>query len=116
MFWYTPYHRIKSVSILDQVYLDIEHGIQPRVLVCPSRKQNPLILVSGIGPPKPLNVITERATSVAPVNLGVKDRPKFEMFASVNDFDGARQRLFAAWKRVRKVRFKCRNVENRVNA
>jgi hypothetical protein len=38
----------------------------------------------------------ERATSVTPVDLGVEDRRKFEMFVSVYDFDGARWRLFRA--------------------
>jgi hypothetical protein len=50
--------------------------------------------------------------TVTPVDLGVKDRCKFEMFISVNDFNGTRQRLFAAWEWVRKIQFKHRNVEN----
>jgi hypothetical protein len=41
-----------------------------------------------------------------PVNLGIEDSHKFKVFIAINDFDGTRQRLFAAWERVRKVRFK----------
>jgi hypothetical protein len=58
-------------------------------------------------PTKPLNVIAKRATAVTPVDLGIEDHRKLEMFITINDFDGTRRRLFASWERIRKMRFKC---------
>jgi hypothetical protein len=78
--------------------------------------ENPLILITGIRPAKPLNIVTKRATAVTPVNLGVEDSCKSEMFITINDFDGTRQRLFAAWELVQKMQFKRRDVENGMNA
>jgi hypothetical protein len=69
--------------------------------------RNPLVLITGMRPTKPLNVIAKRATAVTPVDLGIEDRCKLEMFITIDNFDGTRQRLFAAWERIRKVRFKC---------
>jgi hypothetical protein len=68
--------------------------------------RNPLVLITNMRPTKPLNVVMKRAMAVTPVDLGIKDSCKFEMFIAVNDFDGTRWRLFVALERIRKMQFK----------
>jgi hypothetical protein len=58
--------------------------------------RNPLVLITGMRPIKPLNVVTKRAMAVTPADLGIEDSRKFKMFIAVNDFDGTRWRLFVA--------------------
>jgi hypothetical protein len=91
----------------------VEHSQEFWCIQVESR--DPLVLITGIRPAKPLNVVAKRAMMVAPVNLGVEDSHKFEMFFTINDFDGTRQRFFTAWEWIRKMRFKHRDVENRMN-
>jgi hypothetical protein len=67
---------------------------------------NPLVLVTGIRPAEPLNVVTKRAMMVTPVDLGIEDSRKFRMFIAINNFDGTRRRWFAAWEQIRKMQFK----------
>jgi hypothetical protein len=65
--------------------------------------RDPLVLITSMRPAKPLNVITKRATAVTPVDLGIEDSCKFEMFVAVNDFNGTRQMLFMAWEQIQEM-------------